>query len=124
MITRVANQPGPLRGVHYRRFPVDAYKWFEMVAGGEVYAVCGVTVAGDEAWIYWRILRPGPVAWRELKRVDVPWLREFCRNAGAVNAYVSSDDPGDVNFDKMVGLMGFHVVKFGCQSLVEDNHVR
>ncbi|XXJ19861.1 hypothetical protein ACR42D_10020 [Desulfovibrio caledoniensis] len=123
MIRWVEEQPEQLAGHEYCD---EAYRWFEMVGpDGAVYAVGGVAFrdGNREAWLYWRITGFSVPALRELRRRDVPALRRYCRERGAVVAKVASSDPADVNFPKMVGLMGFEVVCFGYQSL-EDCHVR
>lgn len=118
MIRRVKEQPKQLCGFEYAR---EEYEWFEFqTPGGEVYAVVGLTFRGpdnEEAWMYWRILKPGLKAWRELKKKDAPAMRSLCADNGAAVVMVASDDPGDVNFMKMVGFMDFQVRMFGFQRL-------
>ena len=120
----VAYQPEALRGHEYRAYALEDYQWFELTTrNGAVYAVVGVVVANGEAWAYWRILKPGLLAWKELTRQDVPWFREYVRERGARMIFVASNDPQDVNFEKMVGIMGFNTTKMGWQTL-EADHVR
>ncbi|NDV19228.1 hypothetical protein GO013_07320 [Pseudodesulfovibrio sp. JC047] len=118
MIQRVAEQPKQLCGFEYAH---EEYEWLEFLTpGGEVYAVVGLAFRGpdnEEAWMYWRILDPGLSAWRELKKKDAPAIRRYCAEKGAAVVIVASDDPGDVNFIKMVGFMGFQVRMFGFQRL-------
>ncbi|MBI9078311.1 MAG: hypothetical protein JEY79_01065 [Pseudodesulfovibrio sp.] len=118
MIRRVETQPEALRGFEYGS---EEYEWLEFVSpDGEVYAVCGLAFRGpdfEEAWLYWRIVRFSVAALRELRKVDVPKLKDYCRGRGASVAFVATDDPADVDFQKMVGFMGFTVQMIGFQSL-------
>lgn len=117
MIRWVKEQPDALKGHEYRD---EEYEWFEFVApSGEVYAVGGMAFRENnwEAWLYWRILGFSVGALKSLRHEDAPELRAYCRERGAGIVKVSSDDPADVNFPKMVGYMGFTPVMFGYQLL-------
>lgn len=125
----VKEQPQELRGLHYRDIPLADFVWFKLyTASGELYAVIGAAKKHGDMWLYWRILKPSVAAWREFVRHDVPWLKGWCWIVGARAAFVATNDPADVNFDKMVGLMGFSVlaysgIKMGWQHL-EASDVR
>jgi hypothetical protein len=110
MIRRVKVQPEQLKGFEYAH---EAYEWFELVGpDGEVYAVCGLAFRGEgnrEAWLYWRILGFSTGALKELRRKDVPAMNAYCLDHGAGVMLVASEDPADVDFEKMVGFMGFTV---------------
>lgn len=105
-IKRVYTQPEQLVGFEY--FP-GVYEWFEVVTeSGEVYAVFGITLdPKDEMWLYWRILKPSVAAWRDLKRCSIVEMRRYAKMRGKKRMVVQTRDPNDVNYQKMVELMGF-----------------
>ncbi|GAB7024710.1 hypothetical protein [Salidesulfovibrio brasiliensis] len=122
---RVETQPTALVGLQYTWTEPEQYEWFEFRAGGAVYAVAGLAVIGDEAWMYWRILEQGILAWRDLKKNAVPQMRAHCRERGVRRVFVSTDDLKDVNFISMTGFMGFvPVLTVAMQEIGEEENVR
>lgn len=118
-IVRLYEQPEILKGHEYGP---GVYEWFVFrTEDGEEYAHVGLCFDHpQEAWMYWRILKPSLEAWKDLKRVVCPELRRYCKSRGKSFVVVRTSDDADVNFDKMVGFMGFdkrRVVKTAWQEL-------
>lgn len=110
----VSEQPEELRGHEYHRD--DQHDWMEFRTDeGERYAVAGLTVYHEKAtaWMFWRILKPSIKAWKDLRKQVCPSLVLMVRGLEVVRVCVASYDKTDVDFEKMVGFMGFTVLPAG-----------
>lgn len=104
----VRERPGAFDSSKYNG--KNQYDWFEFrTRGGHVYAVMGVTFFHEKrtAWMHWLILRPSIAAWRDLRREIVPVMREWVAKNGIDQVCVSTDDRADVQFERLVGFIGF-----------------
>lgn len=112
------HQPDILKGHEYQGNFTE-YDWFSFEVDREAYAYAGMCFSNDapEAWLYWRIVKPSVVAWRDLRLNVVPEMQDRARRGGASRVIVMTADPRDKDFDRMVAFMRFTPMRLGVQEV-------
>jgi len=105
MVVRVADRPEQIPAAE--ALGEFLWLWFEVHQGAALAAVCGIGLGEDgNALLILKPLALTPKRFRGFLREDMPWLKAYCREHGAVRI-VSTAGAADTGFYKLTKAAGY-----------------